>query len=121
MPSRSSRANPSARTYAAIESSPATRLRSTARWISSSVGMASLIQEPCCTPRLVQEHRELWQVGIPFDQRRNRSEPGERLGVECPDFGDDAGTVIVDPQNPTIVQVPDRVPRKMDFTDGIGW
>src|SRR5690348_12821478 len=101
MLSRASGASPSAKTCAAAGAfSRATRLRSTARWISSSVGMARpfarLVEELCCTPSLVEEHRELWYVSIPFDQRRNRSEPGECLSVEHPDFGDDAGAVIVD-------------------------
>src|SRR5687768_945282 len=46
--------------------------------------------------RFLDERRERRDVRIPFDERRHRTEPRERGGIQLPDFRADARSVVVD-------------------------
>src|SRR6516164_11560994 len=99
--------NRSAGTFAAsiataAPSSRSTRLARMARCTSSSVGTADLLfglrEERAGMVRLAGQHIEGRHVGVPFDQRRDRTEPCERVPIECPYVGNDPRGVVVDAQ-----------------------
>src|SRR6266851_5742847 len=89
----------SASIAAAAPSSRSIRLARIARCSSSSVGIACLLFGPreqrAGKVRLAEQHVEGRHVVVPFDQRRNRTEPRERFPVQRPYFGNDPRAVIV--------------------------
>src|SRR6266568_3847745 len=99
--SRSAGLMPASTTCAEIpRSSWTTRLARIARWSSSSEGAAvstfRLVDQRGGMSRLLEQHRHGRHVGVPFDERRHRTEARERLGIECPHLRRDARAVIVD-------------------------
>src|SRR5579875_3048393 len=126
MPSRAAGVSPAATTSGvAILSSPSTRLWKTARWSSSKLGIGGrlpgAVKEPRGALGLIEQDLEFRQIGIPFDQARDRAEPRQRLGVERPDLGIDARAVVVDTQPQTPFDLLHAVPREMDLADRRAW
>src|SRR6266568_8205099 len=117
MPSASTRA-------AASRSSRRTRLARIACCSSSSGGEGAFtlcfLQRGLGARGLLHQYFERRYVGIPFDERRHRTEARERFRVERPDFGRDARSMIVDAQPPPAPERPYRVAGEMDLADGLG-
>src|SRR5712691_12429671 len=117
---------PSASTCAAASrSSRRTRLARIARCSSSSDGEGAFtlcfLQRGLGACRLLHQYFERRYVGIPFDERRHRTEARKRFRVERPDLRRDARSMIVDAQPPPAPERPYRVPGEMDFMDGRRW
>src|SRR5712691_13320132 len=98
---------PSASTCAAASrSSRRTRLARMARCSSSSDGEGAFtlcfLQRGLGACRLLHQYFERWYVGIPFDERRHRTEARERFGIERPNLRCDARAVIVDAEQPPL-------------------
>src|SRR5262249_39762204 len=80
--------------------SPATRASRSRDCVSASGDMAPRAGKDCTRDLIgaggfAQQSRERWNVGVPFDQGRLRSEPADRMSVEVPDwFGDPLGMRI---------------------------
>src|SRR5579875_1414436 len=126
MPSRAAGVSPAATTSGvAILSSPSTRLWKTARWSSSKLGIGGrlpgAVKEPRGALGLIEQDLEFRQIGIPFDQARDRAEPRQRLGVERPDLGNDARAVVVDTQPQTPSDLWHAGPREMDLAERRAW
>src|SRR6266511_4612144 len=69
--------------------------------------------------RLVEQHFEWRHVVVPLDQRRTRTEPGERFLVERPHVGGNARAVIIDSQRESILELMHRVASQMNLADGL--
>src|SRR6266571_3519800 len=120
--SRSAGLMPASTTCAEIpRSSWTTRLARIARWSSSSEGAAvstfRLVDQRGGMSRLLEQHRHGRYVGVPFDERRHRTEARERLGIECPHLRRDARAVIVDAKRSCVVDPPDGMAGEMDLAD----
>src|SRR5215475_12199620 len=109
----------SASIAAAALSSRSIRLVRMARCSSSSVGTARLLfcqsEKRTGMLRLAEQHVERRHVVVPFDQRRHRTEPCERLPVQRPDLRNYARAMIIDTQGTAVVKRPHAVAGKMDL------
>src|SRR6185369_14626253 len=122
--SRASGAMPSAMTNSPALGSPAISAAAKDCWSSRSVGMCALLrgaQRPRGNGGFVQQHAERGNIGVPFDQRGDRTEQRERVGIQAPDLIADARAVIVDADNAAVGQLLDAVAGEMNFTDGMVW
>src|SRR5712671_4729271 len=97
------------------------RLLRIARWTSSNLGASmGLTGVPHDLRRTRGLFRQDWHrghIGVPFDERRHRAEPGERIGVECPDFRCDAGPVVIDAQGLAVGELTKRMASEVDLAD----
>src|SRR3954454_17649451 len=88
-------------------------------WISRSECMrnaplrmanAPMIQYVIGLTRFIQQRREWWHVGIPFDESRHRAHARQRFAVEIPHWTGDRLAVRIDQAQPVGVEA-----RQMDL------
>src|SRR5258708_3209207 len=118
METRAVGSKPSPRIAATISPpSPPSTARRSRIWKSSSVEMSDMGQI-LGAARLFEQNLERRQLGVPFDQHRDRTEPPERGGVKLPDRFSDAGAVIVDQDADVLGSV---MAGEVDLADRSGW
>src|SRR5437870_4936059 len=85
------------------------------------IGSLQLLKKRAGVSGFLEQYGEWRDVVVPLDERRTRAEPNKCFLVERPDFAGHAGAVIVDAQRIPIIELPNRVPRQVNFTDGVRW
>src|ERR1700687_2411025 len=93
---------------ASAAASPDIVAAATPRWISTSDGIAMLVEDRLALRRFVQQHVERRNVGVPLEQGRLRPETLDRGAVQRPNRSCDPRPVRADQARPAGV-VPGEV------------
>src|SRR2546428_13474102 len=115
MRSRSAAANRSSTTQSQTASSSSRNIEAAnARCRSSKAGMRALLAHDALRlRRFVEQQRERWHVGVPFDERRHADEECQRLGVKRPHLPRNARAVVVDADQAPVLEVAHRETREL--------
>src|SRR6516225_5946707 len=121
---RSAGTSVSARIITPAGSASSTNRWRIAVWTSCSVSTASLIagsrDQRVGVARFGDQDIERRDIGVPFDQGRDRAEPAQSLPIKRPHLADHTRAMIVDPQGAAIGQLAHAVAGQMNFADR-GW
>src|SRR5919202_6649150 len=79
-------------------------------WISQRSGISGhplhCVGVVVDNPGLFQQHSEIWDVLVPFDQGRNSPKPGKSMVIQSPDSGGCARIMAVDQHGPALAAIP---------------